>query len=137
MAKDIFHENVKTALQKNGWRITHDPLAIVSMGFNVLIDLGADNIIAADRDAEKIAVEIKSFAGASDVSQFHMALGQFLNYRDALGDQEPDRTLFLAIPLDAFETTFQLPFVRRAIERYELRLAVYDPEEETILQWIK
>ena len=123
-------------MQKDGWRITHDPLPIESMGFNVLNDLGAENIIAADRDAEKIAVEIKSFANASDVSQFHMALGQFLNYRDALGDQEPERTLYLAIPLDAFETTFQLPFVRRAIERYRLKLTVYEPEEETIVQWI-
>ena len=25
-AKDRFHDVVKTALQKDGWRITHDPL---------------------------------------------------------------------------------------------------------------
>ncbi len=25
MAKDLFHDTVKRALQKEGWRITHDP----------------------------------------------------------------------------------------------------------------
>jgi XisH protein len=25
MAKDLFHNNVKIALQKDGWKITHDP----------------------------------------------------------------------------------------------------------------
>ena len=25
MAKDIFHETVKKALEKDGWTITHDP----------------------------------------------------------------------------------------------------------------
>jgi hypothetical protein len=27
-AKDIFHDAVKIALQKDGWTITHDPLFI-------------------------------------------------------------------------------------------------------------
>jgi XisH protein len=27
-AKDVFHEVVKAALQKEGWRITHDPFMI-------------------------------------------------------------------------------------------------------------
>jgi hypothetical protein len=25
MARDLFHNTVKAALQKDGWRITHDP----------------------------------------------------------------------------------------------------------------
>ncbi len=28
MAKDIFHQQVKTALIKDGWTVTHDPLTI-------------------------------------------------------------------------------------------------------------
>ena len=28
MAKDIFHQQVKNALIKDGWKITHDPLTI-------------------------------------------------------------------------------------------------------------
>lgn len=135
MAKDVFHEAVKTALQKDGWTITHDPLHIETMGFNVLIDLGAERVIGAEKNGEKIAVEIKSFISASGVSQFHIALGQFLNYRDALVDKQPDRVLFLAIPKDAYETTFTIPFVQRAVERYNLNFLVYDPEEEVIVTW--
>lgn len=28
MAKDVFHQQVKNALIKEGWNITHDPLTI-------------------------------------------------------------------------------------------------------------
>ena len=137
MSKDVFHEAVKNALQKDGWIITHDPLHIESMGFNVLIDLGAERMIGAEKNGEKIAVEVKSFTNPSGVSQFHIALGQFLNYRDALSDKNPGRELFLAIPKDAYETTFVIPFVQRAIERYNLVFLVYDPEKEVIVTWHK
>ena len=135
MAKDIFHDNVIEALTKEDWTITDNPLRLESLGFNILIDLGAERLIGADKDGEKIAVEVKSFISASGVSQFHMALGQFLNYRDALDDKEPDRKLFLAIPIDAYETTFQLPFVQRSIQRYQIAFFVYEPVQEVILEW--
>lgn len=85
MAKDVFHEQVKKALIKDGWIITNDPLTIrISEAVKVQIDLGAENAIAAERDAEKIAVEIKSFLADSDISEFHTALGQYLNYCQAI-----------------------------------------------------
>lgn len=40
-AKDVFHEVVKIALQKDGWEITNDPLKISLGGVNLSIDLGA------------------------------------------------------------------------------------------------
>jgi hypothetical protein len=40
-AKDIFHNTVKSALQKEGWQITDDPLRL-KWGFRELfVDLGA------------------------------------------------------------------------------------------------
>lgn len=48
------------------------------------IDLGAEKLLAAEREGEKIAVEIKSFLSPSAITDFHLALGQFLNYRTAL-----------------------------------------------------
>jgi hypothetical protein len=44
------------------------------------VDLAAERLIAADRDGEKIAVEIKSFLNPSAIADFHQALGQFLSY---------------------------------------------------------
>lgn len=59
-AKDIFHEAVKQALQKEQWVITDDPLRFQFGNVNFRVDLGAERLLAAEREGEKIAVEIKS-----------------------------------------------------------------------------
>lgn len=55
-AKDKFHDVVKIALEKDGWQITDDPLSISVGGVDMLIDLGAERWLAAERQGEKIAV---------------------------------------------------------------------------------
>jgi hypothetical protein len=70
-AKDKFHNFVKIALQKDGWQITDDPLSISMGGVDMLIDLGAEHLLAAERQGEKIAVEIKSFLNTSAITDFH------------------------------------------------------------------
>ena len=52
-AKDIFHDAVKRALEKDGWIITHDPLFLSFGGVDMYVDLGAERILAADRGDEK------------------------------------------------------------------------------------
>jgi hypothetical protein len=74
-AKDIFHDAVRKGLEKEDWVITDDPLRIRSGRVDMQIDLGAERLIAAERGNEKIAVEIKSFIGSSNISEFHTALG--------------------------------------------------------------
>jgi hypothetical protein len=64
-AKDKIHDAVRNALMKDGWNITHDPLTLRYRGSRVFIDLGAEQILAAERAERKIAVEIKTFAGPS------------------------------------------------------------------------
>ncbi len=103
MAKDVFHQQVKNALIKDGWNITHNPLTIrISEAVKLQIDLAAETTIAAERDSQKIAVEIKSFVGDSDISAFHTALGQYLNYSQALEEQEPDRIVFYTFEVAEF-----------------------------------
>lgn len=135
-AKDIFHETVKKALQKEQWIITADPLKFKYGNVNFQIDLGAEKVLAAERQGEKIAVEIKSFLNPSAVTDFYAALGQFLSYRLALEMIEPNRILYLAVPLDIYETFFQFEFTQAAIQRYQILLIVYDPVNEVIVQWI-
>jgi hypothetical protein len=91
MARDLFHDAVRQGLEKEQWIITDDPLELEWEEVAVKIDLGAERLIAAERDREKIAVEIKSFIGTSAINDFHTALGQFLNYRIMLEVKEPDR----------------------------------------------
>ncbi|MDZ7956985.1 MAG: XisH family protein [Aulosira sp. DedQUE10] len=138
MAKDVFHQQVKNALIKDGWIITNDPLTIrISEVVKVQIDLAAENAIAAERDAEKIAVEIKSFITGSDINEFHTALGQYLNYCQALEEHEPDRIVYLAVPHETYQDFFQLAFVQRSLQRYQVKLIIYEPKQQEIRQWIK
>lgn len=134
--KDLFHDTVKKALEKEQWYITQDPLELEWEEVKVKIDLAAEKIIAAEKEGIKIAVEIKSFLSASPISEFHTALGQFLNYRLLLQTQEPDRQLYLAIPYDIYITFFQSKFVQTIIEIHQLKLIVYNPNIEEIVQWI-
>lgn len=106
-AKDKFHNAVKQGLEKEKWRITHDPLKLeYAVDERVEIDLGAERILGAEKAEEKIAVEVKSFLNDSALADFHTALGQFLNYRLVLEEIEPERTLYLAVPIAAYESFF-------------------------------
>jgi XisH protein len=134
-AKDRFHDAVKRALQKDGWTVTNDPLTFRYGGVDVYIDLAAEQVIAAERGSETIAVEIKSFLAPSAISEFHTALGQLLNYRTVLKRKDPARTLYLAVPAEAYEVFFQLEFTQAVIEDYQLKLIIYNIETEEIVQW--
>ncbi|WP_445637878.1 Fatty-acid oxidation protein subunit alpha [Nostoc sp. DSM 114161] len=136
MAKDRFHNIVRNALEKDGWKITADPYEINVDDVDFEIDLAAEQLLGAEREGQKIAVEIKSFISPSNVSEFHTALGQFLNYRDALEKIEPERQLYLAVRLPIFQTFFQRKFITSAIAKYQLRLMIYDVQEEVISQWL-
>ncbi|KKD34532.1 MAG: XisH family protein [Limnoraphis robusta] len=136
-ARDRFHNAVKKALQKEQWMITHDPLRI-EFGKDDLveIDLAAEHFIVAEKAEVKIAVEVKSFLRDSALSDFHTALGQFLNYRLVLEESEPERTLYLAVPISAYEVFFQRKLPQTAIKKYKIKLIVYEPTDEVIVQWI-
>jgi XisH protein len=136
-AKDIFHDAVKHALEKEQWVITEDPLFLRFGGVDMYIDLAAEQLMGAEKDGEKIAVEIKSFIGVSATTEFSTALGQFLKYQLALEEREPDRVLYLAIPIDVDRGFFSLELPRRLIEKYRVNLIVYEPEEEEIVRWQK
>jgi XisH protein len=138
MAKDLFHNTVKIALQKDGWKITHDPYQLRYGMVDVYINLAAEEAIAAEKGGQKIAVEVKSFAGGSTISEFHTALGQFLNYRIALEvSNEPERVLFLAVPTDTYQMFLRFEPAKTVIERYEVRLIIYNPNNEVIDKWIE
>ena len=59
--RDIDHQVVKQALIKAGWTTTHDPYPLVWANRNLSIDLGAEQLLAAENNDRKIAVEVKSF----------------------------------------------------------------------------
>ncbi len=137
MAKDIYHEHVREALEKDGWTITANPLPVLLDDERWEIDLGAEKIFLAQRGPEKIAVEVKSFLARSRAYEFHRAFGQYTVYVDAMQELEPERKIFLAIPSVAFETLFERPFYLKFLERHPMSLLIFDPEKREIVQWKK
>jgi hypothetical protein len=135
MAKDLYHEAVKTALQNEGWAITHDPYPIKIGSIRMFIDLGAEQVIAAEKAEIKIAVEIKSFVDESTISAFHEAIGQYDNYSLALEDEDPERQLYLAVPERVYESFFQEPFVQKVVQRRSVKIIVYQIEQPKLVLW--
>ena len=83
-ARDLFHNAVKKALIKDDWTITHDPDPLDLGGIEMYVDLGAEQLIAAQREEVKIAVEVKTLIQASNMHEFHSPVGPIMNYRLAL-----------------------------------------------------
>ena len=61
MAKDLYHDNFRRALEKDGWVVTHDPYEIRVGRIGYEVDFGAEKLLAAERGIEKIAIEQKKF----------------------------------------------------------------------------
>lgn len=135
---DIYHDVVKNALVKDGWKITHDPLILPYGGRNLYVDIGAEAPIGAEKDGRQIAVEVKSFLGGSEITELERALGQYMLYRFLLARQEPERVLFLAFPRSAYVSILNEPAEGRDfIATQDLKLMVFEPDQETIVQWIE
>ena len=100
------------------------------------MDLGAQKLLAAEREGQKIAVEIKSFISQSPVKDWENALGQYILYLKILSGLEPDRTLYLAIRREIYVSFFSEEIVRVVLADGLIKLIVFDPVQEVITQWI-
>ncbi len=138
MARDIYHNTVRQALEADGWTITHDPYSITLpfSGQNLYVDLGAERILAAERSGSQIAVEIKSFLGRSQIDDLENALGQYLLYRSILQRTDSERQLYLAVTTGVYAGILSSPLGRVAIEDYALKLVVFQADEARIQRWI-
>lgn len=137
-AKDKYHNAVCEALEKDGWKITHDPLRVFWQGKVMFVDLGAEPIIAAEKEHQQIAVEIKTFSNPDAIHDIHTAAGQYIFYRAVLRRIQPNRVLFLAIPKVAFESLFDEAQVGEVLLQDEqIRLFIYEPETKEIIRWLE
>ncbi len=136
MALDKIHSAVKNALIKDGWTITADPFEIRYKDLRVYADLAAERPFTAERDNEKIVVEVKSFIGSSSISEFEKALGQYNLYLSFLEETNPEYKLYLAISETAKEKFFDKLAIRHVIRRFSLPIIVVEIEKEKISEWI-
>jgi hypothetical protein len=135
-ARDLHHDIVKSALIKDGWTITHDPLRVQWGKKDLYVDLGAERLLAAEKGEQKIAVEVKSFIGKSEIADLEQALGQFVLYRNIMEFTHPGRELYLAVRELVFVELFEEPVGQLLIDRHLLQLVIFDDQLQEIVRWI-
>lgn len=129
---DKYHEIVKTALIKDGWKIVYDPFLLKYKGLRLYIDLGAEKNLGEN----KAAVEIKVFGSGSFVNDFEKAIGQCVLYTFVLKKADFEHKLYLAITKKVFEKFSEKPAILEFLIETKISLIVFDSEKEEILQWI-
>jgi len=134
--RDIYHNKVKNALIKDGWTITHDPLRLSWGGKDLYVDLGAERLMAAEKAGQRIAVEVKSFVGDSEIDDLEKAVGQYIVYRAILAEREPNRVLYLAVPQDVIRDIFEEPLGKLLLKNNLVRAIGFEPQAEVIVTWI-
>ena len=135
-AKDTYHNAVKNALIKDGWTITDDPYFIQYEDADLYADLAAEKPIAAERQGQKIVVEIKSFIGRSLMYDFHGALGQYIVYRNLIQLTAPEYTLYLGIDDAVYQDFFQRKSIQLITKENRLLIMTVEMKKEEIIQWI-
>ncbi|NEO87671.1 MAG: fatty-acid synthase [Spirulina sp. SIO3F2] len=133
--RDLYHNNVRNALVKEGWSITHDPLMLGDSELRVYPDLGAEKNIA-ERGVRTLVIEIKVFGTIGQLSELQKAIGQYVLYRSILRRSSSTRLPYLAIPSIAYQGLFQKKIIQNLIEDESIHLIVFNPFTEVIEQWI-
>ncbi|HIK44122.1 MAG TPA: XisH family protein [Leptolyngbyaceae cyanobacterium M65_K2018_010] len=135
-AKDLYHDAVKAALIKDGWLILADPYRIQYKDIDLYADLAAERPIAAEREGQKIVVEIKSFVGRSPMADFHNAVGQYAVYRSLIQETEPAYQLYLALDDITYESFFTREGLTFIVRTTQLFLLVVNIDQQEIVRWI-
>ncbi len=136
-AKDLYHDQVRNALVKNGWRITRDTYQIKFKEVRLYADLAAEAMFSAERNREQIIVEVKSFLSASRIRDFEAAIGQYILYRLYLSQILPEATVYLAVSHRVYRSFFLKEAIKFATTELKINLIIFDIEQEAIVQWIK
>lgn len=133
--RDLYHTAVVNALKKARWVITDDPLILDYGRYKLQVDLGAEPRIGAEKNGEKIALEIKSFIGASAIQDFYLAIGQYSVYREILLENELPHILYLAIPSENHAKIFKDELGSLIVRRLDIKLMIFDETLEEVIEW--
>lgn len=136
MAKDLYHDAVRKALEADGWIITDDPYYLKAKPHILRIDLGAERVIAAEKGVDKISVEIKTFAKDSFIYEFYEVSGQYQFYEEFLAEQERERILYLAISEVIYKARFlRDESVMKMCQKIGIKFIVVNISSQTIKEW--
>lgn len=132
-AKDRYHDIVKRALNKDGWRITGEQITLAVEDRYLWVDIEASKTISG----LLILVEVKELEEVpSPVEALANAIGKYLLYQTALSVLEVNIPLYLAVTAAAYQGILSEAIGRLAIKRANVSLLVFSPEKEEIVRWI-
>ena len=136
-AIDQCEPQIIRALEKSGWKVTHNPFAI-KIERNKAGYIFADLRLEHDTENEHIIiVEVKCFDSSRTIlEEFYHAVGQCVVYRNALANNDITTAVYLALPTIAYETFFQKQLIQSVVNDIQLQLIVIDLEKEEVVQWI-
>lgn len=135
--RDLYHDNVREALIKDGWTITHDPFMIEFDDLRVFADLGAEKLFAAEKSGRRIVIEVKVFSGPSPVADLEVALGQYGLYRSLLKQKGELRDVYLAVADDVYNDFLQQATITGVLADQHVKLLVFQPGNAEVVQWIE
>lgn len=135
--KDSYHDIVRLALIKDGWKITDDPFLIGFRGTLLFADLGAEKVTGINRRS-KISIEVKVMDEPGRFAKFECAVGQYVVYRRLMLSLQLRRDLYLAVSQSVFINFFQKrPAVMEVVSGEKICLLIFDPLKKEIVQWIR
>lgn len=98
--------------------------------------MAAERTIAAERQNQRILVEVKSFLGRSFLYDLEQAIGQYILYRDIVEVNHLGFELYLAVTSGVYFSNFQKDLAQLIIKRNQVKLLVVDSTTEVIEKWI-
>ena len=132
-AKDRHHDLVVRALARAGWHVVAEQLAVILPTRRLWIDIQATQ----EPSRQIVLVEVKGFENMpSPVDYLAAAVGQYVLYLAALEYTQSDAVLYMAVPTAAFTGILNEELGQQAIRRAGIKLMVFDPATEEIVQWI-
>jgi hypothetical protein len=133
---DLYHDVVRDALRKDGWRITHTALQLKARAESREGALWEGPWLIADKDERKIAVAVSSFVGHSSPTDITQTWRQLALSRPRLHAMDADRVVYLAVRQATYSACFGGTEGDLLLAKERMQLIVFDPRAEVIVQWV-
>ena len=133
---DLYHDVVRDALRKDGWRITHTALQLKARAEARTGELWEGPWLIADKDERKVAVAVSSLVGRSNPADIKQTWRQLALSRPRLHAMDSDRVVYLAIRQATYRACFGGIDGDLLLEKEHMQLMVFDPRAEVIVQWV-
>jgi hypothetical protein len=134
--QDLYHDVVRDALRKDGWRITHTALQLKARAESRTGEPWEGPWLIADKDERKVAVAVSSFVGRSNLEDITQTWAQLGLSRPRLHAMDSDRVVYLAVRQATYSACFAGAEGELVLAKEYMQLLVFDPRAETIVQWV-